>query len=419
MFLYAKAAIAAALILLGIVKLNHYQHRIMPAIYAGRDVFVMLSTGGGKSLLYQLPAICEKGRGVTIVICPLIALQQDQVMALSKKGIKAVAINSHLSKYKRKEILNDLTSYCLIYLAPEQLRKKDFLAALEGVDVNRVVVDEAHVLPQSMADFRPAYGEIGDFIDNLPFRPQILALTATATTYERKQIISALGMNEVKKFIFPVRRDNLSLYVKVLEPISGTGTKAERLESSFSQAVLAELMEWDGNGQAVIYAPFKKRANEIYDWLKANDAPRLGLYTGDTKPKKRKKLVKKFKQGKIQVMIATSAFGLGIDVPNVHLVIHAGLPLSMDAYVQEIGRAGRNGKEARCVLYFAKSDYKTSQDYLSRKTSPNALPYALWRLTSLQSITDAKNCLWKEIERYYGEKPGKRCHTCCACRLKE
>lgn len=340
-------------------------------------------------------------------------------MKLSRKGVEAVAINSHLSKAERKEILKNLSSYCLIYLAPEQLRKKDFLAALEGVKVNRVVVDEAHVLPQSMADFRPAYGEISKFIASLPSRPQVLALTATATKTERKKIISELGMDDVKKFIFSVRRKNLRLYVKALEPIKGTGSKADRLEANFNQAVLEELMKWNGKGQAIIYAPFKVRAKHLYDWLKANDAPRLALYTGDTGAKERKKLVKKFKQGKIQVMVATSAFGLGIDIPNVRLVIHAGLPLSMDSYVQEIGRAGRNGKKAHCVLYYSKSDYKSNRDYLARKSSPEAQPYGFWRLEQLKNVTNTKKCLWQVIEEHFGEKPGKRCAHCCVCRSKK
>lgn len=416
--LYRVTDEAAAMDTLGVKKLRGPQKRIMPAVYDGRDVFVMLPTGGGKSLLYQLPALCEE-EGVTLVISPLIALQQDQVLSLQKRGVEAIAINSHLSAQERREALDKLGDYSLVYLAPEQLQTVDFRRTIQSTRVNRIAVDESHMLPQSEVSFRPDYGKIGEFVSFLEERPQIMAVTATSTKADRTRIKDALGMKDVESFIFPVRRDNLHLSVKLLEPVKSKGSEKARLESSFAKAVTDELTDRKKNGQVIIYAPFKHRAKQIYRTLKAHGIKRLGLYTGDTKRQKRRKLVKWFKVGKIRVMVATSAFGLGIDVPHVRLIIHAGLPLSMDAYVQEIGRAGRNGKKAECVLFYADSDYSANKKYLERKSDPEELPAVLKRLYQLREITDTDSCLWRAIERYYGKKPGKRCHKCAPCRRKD
>ena len=419
MFLYRKAALKEAMSILGIKKLRNQQDEILKRIYSCRDVFVMMPTGGGKSLLYQLPALCEY-EGLTLVISPLKALQLDQVLALEKKGIAATAINSDMVKKEREEILNNLGAFRLVYLAPEQLRCKDVQEALSGVLINRIVVDESHVLSQAELDFRPAYGEIGGFIHDLGYHPQIMAMTATATKVERKHIIESLGMQDAKKYIFPIRRENLKLNVKQIAPVKGEGTKRERLESSFMRAVEGALKnDWNGKGRVIVYAPFKRRAKAIRKWLKGCGFKHLGLYTGDTKKKKRRKLLRKFKSGKIRVMVATSAFGLGIDVPNVRLIIHAGLPLSMDSYVQECGRAGRDGKYARCILLYASTDFENNKDFLKKSLSQESIPQALFRLDALHEITRAKQCLWKSIENYFGVKSGERCKHCCFCRMKD
>ena len=192
-----------------------------------------------------------------------------------------------------------------------------------------------------------------------------------------------------------------------------------RLTDNFAQAVTDELTEWNGKGRAIVYAPFKKRAKAIRKWLKASGFKGVGLYTGDCNDKKRHKAMNRFQSGKTRVMVATSAFGLGINFPNVRLVIHAGLPFSMDEYAQECGRGSRDGKKARCVLFFSDKDYDTNREFLTYNNDSSACKDALRRLKPLRKITKSDTCLWQAIEGYFGEKPGEPCGNCAACRMKK
>lgn len=186
MRLYRISAIALALATLGVSALHDWQEEVMPLIYQGLDLFLTVPTSGGKSLIFQLPAILETGRALTLVISPLRALQQDQVRQLTARGIKAAWLNSDLSSSERRELLDNLPEHCLLYLAPEQLSAHDLKTALKKCSVERVVIDEAHVLPQAAPSFRKAYGKVGDFIHSLPYPPQIIACTATATSKEMR-----------------------------------------------------------------------------------------------------------------------------------------------------------------------------------------------------------------------------------------
>ena len=356
--LYRSSATKRIAADLGVEKLREAQKKALHSIYEGRDVLAIMPTAGGKSLLYQVPAIYEQRNqlGLTIVCSPLLALQRNQVEFLRKHDIPAVLLNSSLSQKERKKAFDNLNEFPLLYVTPEQLRSKDLRQALKSVRVLRVVIDEAHMLPQATPTFRPAYGEIGEFIQELSSPVQIMALTATATPEDRGYIINALGMENPEIFRSPIRRENLHLYVKRIAPLNGEGNMEARLTDNFAQAVTDELTEWNGKGRAIVYAPFKKRAKAIRKWLKASGFKGVGLYTGDCNDKKRHKAMKRFQSGEIRVMVATSAFGLGINFPNVRLVIHAGLPFSMDEYAQECGRGSRDGKKARCVLFFSDKD---------------------------------------------------------------
>ena len=205
----------AAMRQLGVTQLRTKQSKVLACILQNRDVLVRLCTGGGKSLLFQLPALLDEPGQLTLVFSPLLALQEDQVSALKKKGVRAALLNSSLSKHRHAATLRDFVQNGgLLYLAPEQLRREDVRTALSTARVRRVVVDEVHILPQVDRGFRKAYAEIGPFIDSLPERPQILALTATATRSDFSYIAESLHMTNPKRFPFPVKRSNIELEVK-------------------------------------------------------------------------------------------------------------------------------------------------------------------------------------------------------------
>ena len=323
----------------------------MEAILNNEDVIVLMPTSGGKSLLYQLPAVMEPG-SLTLVISPLKALQFDQVEALRSKGIRAAVLNSDLSAAEHRGALEDMTRHGgLLYLAPEQLRSPAVAEALQSCAIlSRIAVDEAHILPQAKDDFRKAYGKIGSFMGSLPLHPQVLALTATATRKDVARIRKSLDIDNAVLFRTPMRRDNLRLYIKRIEARGKTRKGRQSIEHTLFQSVERELSRWDEDSAAIIYCPTVKRVKRLCKWLKARDYP-VEKYHGKMKRSKREAAQQAIMSGKKPIMVATNAFGLGIDKPDVRIVIHAGLPLSMDGYVQEVGRAGRDGRKSRCVLF--------------------------------------------------------------------
>jgi len=418
MHISSKECLAEALQKLGIANLRPQQEAPMEAILNNEDVIVLMPTSGGKSLLYQLPAVMEPG-SLTLVISPLKALQLDQVESLHSKGIRAAVLNSDLSAAEHRDVLEDMTKRGgLLYLAPEQLRSPAVAEALQSCPIlTRIAVDEAHILPQAKDDFRKAYGKIGSFIDSLPRHPQVIALTATATRKDVDRIRKSLNIDNASLFRTPMRRDNLRLYIKRIEAGGKTRKGGQSIEHTLFQSVERELSKWDKDGTVIIYCPTVKLVKRLCKWLKARDYP-VGKYHGKMKHAKRKAAQATFMSGKKSIMVATNAFGLGIDKPDVRLVIHAGLPLSMDGYVQEIGRAGRDGKKSRCVLFFTKADFERNKRILSHSGGNKAIRRKLKRLNALHGLVDSKKCLWRVIEKYFGEKPQKKCEKCCRCRQK-
>ena len=416
MHISSKECLAEALQKLGIANLRPQQEAPMEAILNNEDVIVLMPTSGGKSLLYQLPAMMEPG-SLTLVISPLKALQLDQVESLHSKGIRAAVLNSDLSAAEHRDVLEDMTKRGgLLYLAPEQLRSPAVAEALQSCPIlTRIAVDEAHILPQAKDDFRKAYGKIGSFIDSLPRHPQVIALTATATRKAVDRIRKSLTIDNASLFRTPMRRDNLRLYIKRIEAGGKTRKGGQSIEHTLFQSVERELSKWDKDGTVIIYCPTVKLVKRLCKWLKARDYP-VGKYHGKMKHAKRKAAQATFMSGKKPIMVATNAFGLGIDKPDVRLVIHAGLPLSMDGYVQEIGRAGRDGKKSRCVLFFTKADFERNKRILSHSGGNKAIRRKLKRLNALHGLVDSKKCLWRVIEKYFGEKPQKKCEKCCRCR---
>ena len=403
---------------LGIANLRPQQEAPMEAILNNEDVIVLMPTSGGKSLLYQLPAVMEPGN-LTLVISPLKALQLDQVDALRSKGIRAAVLNSDLSAAEHSSVLEDMTRRGgLLYLAPEQLQNMAVADALRTANLTRIAVDEAHTLPQAKDDFRKAYGKVGSFIHSLPHRPQVIALTATATLNDVSLIRKSLGIPNAERFRTPLRRDNLHLCINHIDNSKiRKGKRKPSTENMLFQSVERELSKRDEDGAVIIYCPTVKLVKRLCKWLKARDYP-VGKYHGKMKHAKRKAAQQAFMRGKKPIMVATNAFGLGIDKPDVRLVIHAGLPLSMDGYVQEVGRAGRDGKKSRCVLFYTKSDFDRNKRTLSQSGDRKAVARRLKQLNALHGLVDSKKCLWRVIEKYFGEKPQKKCRKCCRCKSK-
>lgn len=407
-----------ALKILGAEALREMQADPLESILNRRDTFVRMATAGGKSLLFQTAAIMWEP-DITLVFTPLKSLQLDQVQRLQQKGIRARYLNSSLSACERTGLLDDLKSgqVTLLYLAPEQLENKSIRKILKELKIAFVAVDEAHILAYSKDGFRRAYRKIGKFIAKLPVRPVIAAFTATATAQDQKVICQSLKMEDPAAFTSPIRRENLNLCIKVVEP----NTKEDKMDKIWHgklRAVRNALEDWNGKGTVIIYCTTVEDVKELFSQLQS-DGWNVGLYYGKMPDKDREKAQADFVSGKIEIMVATNAFGLGIDKPDVRLLIHVGLPLSMDGYVQEIGRAGRDGKKSKCVLIYSPSDFTGNERILKHKSKKKEVVPAMARLNALKDLVASEKCLWVGIERYFGEKPGKKCGNCCICRCKE
>lgn len=384
---------------LGVTHLREEQEKCLRFILDGRDVLVRLRTGGGKSLLYQLPALLDAPGELTLVFSPLLALQHDQVRALHKKGIRAALLNSELRKSCHAETLRDFTQNGgLLYLAPEQLRREDVHTALTAARVRRIVVDEAHILPQVDNGFRKAYGEIGPFIDSLP-EPQILAFTATATPSDMKYIAKSLHMTDHKRLLFPVKRSNIKLYVKKFD-VKGNGRVKSRKQNIRLAMLDDVLKKYRKRGATIVYCPTVGDVKRTARWLRSRGY-RAKAYHGKLSKKKRKRAHEYFLKEKRPIVVATNAFGLGIDRPDVRLVVHAGLPLGIDSYTQEIGRAGRDGKKARAVLLYTPSDARQAQNIICKNNSPKATARAVKRLEALKKAVRKPDKLWHRIDQFF------------------
>nr|WP_302657117.1 RecQ family ATP-dependent DNA helicase [uncultured Agathobaculum sp.] len=391
----------AAMHQLGVTRLRTEQSKVLSCILQNRDVLVRLCTGGGKSLLFQLPALLDEPGQLTLVFSPLLALQEDQVSALKKKGIRAALLNSSLSKRRHAATLRDFVQNGgLLYLAPEQLRNQKVLEALASAHVRRVVVDEAHILPQVDSGFRKAYAEIGPFIDSLPERPQIVAFTATATSSDFSYIARSLHMSNPKHKLFPVKRSNIQLYVKKFD-VKGNSRLKSRKRNIRLAMVDDVLKKYRKKGATIVYCPTVNDVKRTTKYLRGEKYSAKAYYS--ELPKGRKKRVHRyFLTKKRPIVVATNAFGLGIDRPDVRLVVHAGLPLGIDAYAQEIGRAGRDGKKARAVLLYTPTDFADASRIIRQNNNDTTDYRGEKRLDALKKVIAEPKKAWKGIAKYFG-----------------
>lgn len=391
----------AAMRQLGVNRLYAEQAEVLPYILKGRDVLVRLCTGGGKSLLYQLPDLLDEPGELTLVFSPLLALQEDQVSALKKKGVRAALLNSSLSKRRHATTLRDFVQNGgLLYLAPEQLRNRRVCEALAGAHIRRVVVDEAHILPQVDHDFRPAYAEIGPFIESLRMPPQILAFTATATASDFSYIAQSLHMDEPKRFLFSVKRQNIKISIKKFD-VHGKGDVKHRKRTQRLKMLDTVLQQYHRDGAAIVYCPTVNDVKRTTKYLCGEKYSAKPYYSNLPKGRK-KRVYKYFCTKKHPIVVATNAFGLGIDRPDVRLVVHAGLPLGIDAYAQEIGRAGRDGKKARAVLLYTQTDFADAGRIIRKGSDSKAAHRGEKRLDALKKIIVDPKKVWKGIAKYFG-----------------
>jgi ATP-dependent DNA helicase RecQ len=332
----------------GFTEFREPQAEIIAQIMAGADVFVLMPTGGGKSLCYQLPALLLEG--VTVVVSPLIALMKDQVDALLTRGIPATFINSTLSLAEQKQRISALKAgeFRLVYIAPERFRSAPFLQALGEVSIALFAVDEAHCVSQWGHDFRPDYYRLGSVLDQLG-RPRVAAFTATATPEVRQDIIRCLGLTNVKTFVAGFARPNLRF---IVTDTASESAKYERLH---------ELVEQQRTG--IVYCATRKRVDQVAEYLERLKTQVIRYHAG-IDDAGRDEAQNRFSQAQCAVVVATNAFGMGIDRPDLRFVAHFDIPGSLEAYYQEAGRAGRDGEPAICELLFNYADTRIHEFFI-------------------------------------------------------
>ena len=384
------------------------QEVLIDRILSGRDVLGVIPTGAGKSICYQVPAMIWDG--ITLVISPLISLMRDQVLSLVQAGVPAAYINSSLTHKQFLEVLRRLEAgrYKLVYVAPERLALPQFQEMCRKLPISFVAVDEAHCISQWGQDFRPDYLKIPEFLEELPKRPVVGAFTATATDRVKGDIINRLGLND--PFTLTTGFDRPNLFFAVRAP------------KDKNAALLRELAK-QKNRSGIIYCATRKKVEAVCAML-CGEGYAATMYHAGLDPDIRAANQEDFLFDRKPVMVATNAFGMGIDKSNVSFVIHYNMPKSVEAYYQEAGRAGRDGEPADCVLLYAPGDVQTQQ-FLIESSEPNpdlseeaqkeTKKQDYIRLAQMKAYAVESGCLRAYILRYFGETPRPHCEHCSNC----
>ena len=340
----------------GLDQFRPGQRQVIDAVMSGRDTLCIMPTGGGKSLCFQLPTIARSG--MAIVISPLIALMKDQVDSLNRIDIPATFINSSLTQDEQMQRLGKMASgeYKLVYIAPERLRSNAFMRAIGKIEIQMLAIDEAHCISQWGHDFRPDYARLGGFRERIG-RPQTVALTATATKLVQDDIAKILNLESPATFVTGFARDNLALSV---ESPNGNHEKDQRL--------IEYLRQTEGCG--IVYASTRKNCEHLVELLSANLKRSLAFYHGGLSPEQRRDVQESFMSGETPIIVATNAFGMGIDKADLRFVVHYNMPGSVEAYYQEAGRAGRDGKPSQCLMLFSYQD-KFIQEFFIDNSYPS------------------------------------------------
>ena len=392
----------------GYTNFRPAQETFIDALLAKQDVLGIMPTGAGKSICYQIPSIMLDG--ITIVVSPLISLMKDQVAQLKQIGIPAAYINSSLTTKQYQEVLRraNIGMYKIIYVAPERLSSETFITFAKESTISMVAVDEAHCVSQWGQDFRPSYLKIAAFIDILPKRPIIGAFTATATTPVKRDIIRLLKLNNPLSLTTGFDRPNLHFEVRTPED------------------KFAYLYTLVGNRKGlcgIIYCSTRKTVETVCTKLKRLDNT-ITQYHAGLETAERQKNQDDFISGKANIIVATNAFGMGIDKPNVRYVIHYNMPKNLESYYQEAGRAGRDGNPSECILLFSDDDISTAEYFINGNEKNKDLSERDRRIVNRRDIEslekmvrycEIQGCLRAYMLRYFGEKSTSNCRNCSNC----
>ncbi|HCF55459.1 MAG TPA: DNA helicase RecQ [Bacillus sp. (in: Bacteria)] len=375
------------------------QDETIKNVLDGKDTVCIMPTGGGKSICYQIPALVFEG--TTLVISPLISLMKDQVDTLVQNGISATYINSSISiaEANQRIQLAKQGHYKLLYVAPERLDSMEFVDQLIDMKIPMIAIDEAHCISQWGHDFRPSYLHIHRILDYLPEKPLILALTATATPQVRDDICNTLEINQENTIMTTFERENLSFSV---------------IKGQDRNAYLADYIRQNQKESGIIYAATRKVVDQLYeDLMKAGVS--VSKYHAGMSDSDRNEQQELFLRDEVSVMVATSAFGMGIDKSNIRYVIHYQLPKNMESYYQEAGRAGRDGLDSTCILLYSSQDVQVQRFLIDQSTGESRFSNELEKLQNMTDYCHTEQCLQSFILQYFGEEPKEDCGRCGNC----
>ncbi|KYG59818.1 DNA helicase RecQ [Planococcus maritimus] len=375
------------------------QEQAITQVFDGQNTICVMPTGGGKSMCYQIPALAMEG--TTIVVSPLISLMKDQVDSLQAAGIPAASINSSLDVYEVREILHEVQMGIikLLYIAPERLDSEMFLDGLQGVKVPLIAVDEAHCISQWGHDFRPSYRLISRMLEIFPGNPTVLALTATATPQVREDICRILDIEEQNTVITGFERANLSFSV---------------IQGQDRERFIRDYVQKNDNEAGIIYAATRKTVDSVYEAL-IKRGVKAAKYHAGMPDDERRLGQERFLNDEVTVMVATNAFGMGIDKSNIRYVIHYQLPKNMESYYQEAGRAGRDGLPSECIVLYASQDVQTQRFLIDQAQDPSRIPGELKKLQGMVDYCHTENCLQQFIVHYFGDGSAAPCGHCGNC----
>lgn len=386
------------------------QGDIIDHILAGQDCLGVMPTGAGKSVCFQVPALMFSG--TSIVISPLISLMKDQVEGLRQSGVNAAFINSSLDLWEYRQVLDNASSglYKILYVAPERLTADGFLGMCRGLDIPLVAVDEAHCVSHWGQDFRPSYLKISEFVEQLPKRPVLAAFTATATDIVKDDIVRILGLRQPFSVTTGFDRPNLYFEVRPTE------------QRNKNAVLLGIIREMQGRS-SIVYCSTRKNVEAVTDFLRLNGV-NVRSYHAGMPDDERRSAQEDFTYDRCNVIVATNAFGMGIDKSDVALVVHYNMPKDLESYYQEAGRAGRDGSPARCILLYSKGDVRTAEFIIDHSREESGLTPAEQekmrlrdheRLKQMTFYSTTPRCLRHFILNYFGEDFPAECGKCSSC----